>query len=70
MNLIREIKGYGGSVILITHDEEVVKVADRSALMCSGLTFKVGEPKEIIEYYKEHCKPCPDKNYPSKGEGK
>ncbi len=69
MNLIREIKGYGGSVILITHDEEVVKVADRSALMCSGLAFKVGEPKEIIEYYKENCKPCPTKTYPAKGDG-
>jgi Fe-S cluster assembly ATP-binding protein len=69
MNLIREIKGYGGSVILITHDEEVVKAADRSALMCSGLAFKVGEPKEIIEYYKEHCKPCPTKTYPAKGDG-
>jgi len=70
MNMMKEIKGYGGSVILITHDEEVVKIADRSALMCSGLTFKVGEPAEIIEYYKEHCKPCPTKHYPGPGDGK
>ena len=70
INMIREIKNYGGSVILITHDEEVVKIADRSALMCSGLAFKVGKPKEIIEYYKEHCKPCPTKVYPAKGDNK
>ena len=70
ISLIREIKSYGGSVILITHDEEVVKIADRSALMCSGLAFKVGKPKEIIEYYKEHCKPCPTKIYPAKGDSK
>jgi Fe-S cluster assembly ATP-binding protein len=68
-NLIKEIKAYGGSVILITHDEEVVKVADRAALMCSGLAFKVGKPAEIIEYYKENCKPCPTKHYPSKEDG-
>jgi len=67
--MIREIKNYGGSVILVTHDEEVVKIADRAALMCSGMTFKVGAPAEIIEYYKEHCKPCPGKKYPSKENG-
>jgi len=70
MNMIREIKNYGGSVILITHDEEVVKIADRAALMCSGLAFKLGKPAEIIGYYKEHCKPCPTKVYPAKGDKK
>lgn len=70
INMIRGIKSYGGSVILITHDEEVVKIADRSALMCSGVTFKVGKPGEIIDYYKEHCKPCPTKVYPAPGDGK
>lgn len=70
INMIRGIKSYGGSVILITHDEEVVKIADRSALMCSGIAFKVGKPGEIIDYYKEHCKPCPTKHYPSKEDGK
>jgi len=68
--MIREIKNYGGSVILVTHDEEVVKIADRAALMCSGITFKVGKPQEIIQYYKENCKPCPTKHYPSKEDGK
>lgn len=70
LNMIREIKGYGGSVILITHDEEVVKIVDRAALMCSGLAFKVGNPAEITQYYKEHCKPCPTKKYPSPEDGK
>jgi len=70
IHLIREIKGYGGSVVLITHDEEVIKIADRSALMCSGLAFKIGSPLEIIDYYKEHCKPCPTKSYPSQENGK
>ena len=70
IHLIREIKGYGGSVILITHDEEVIKIADRAALMCSGLAFKIGSPAEIIDYYKEHCKPCPTKSYPSQENGK
>lgn len=70
LNMIREIKGSGGSVILITHDEEVVKIVDRAALMCSGLAFKVGDPAGIVSYYKEHCKPCPTKKYPSPEDGK
>jgi len=66
IHLIRQVKGDGGAVILITHDEEVIKIADRAALMCSGLAFKIGRPLEIIDYYKEHCKPCPTKQYPTK----
>jgi Fe-S cluster assembly ATP-binding protein len=69
VSLIKEIKNYGGSVILITHDEEVIKVADRAALMCSGLAFKVGDPPEIIDYYKRNCKPCPTRVYPSAKDG-
>jgi Fe-S cluster assembly ATP-binding protein len=70
IHLIRAIKNYGGSVLLITHDEEVVRIADRAALMCSGLAFKIGSPSEIIDYYKKHCKPCPTKEYPSEENGK
>ena len=70
LNMIRDIRNYGGSVILITHDEEVVKIVDRAALMCSGLAFKVGDPAGIVNYYKEHCKPCPTKKYPSPEDGK
>ena len=63
--MIDTIRGYGGSVILITHEEEVIRVADRAALMCSGLAFKVGEPQEVVDYYRRICRPCPSKVYPS-----
>ncbi|MFA5801326.1 MAG: ATP-binding cassette domain-containing protein [Thermoleophilia bacterium] len=65
INMIDTIRGYGGSVILITHEEEVILSADRAALMCSGLAFKVGEPREIVDYYRRICRPCPGKIYPS-----
>jgi len=68
--LAKDIKGYGGSVVLITHEEDVAKIADRVALMCAGLAFKVGRPDEMIDYYKNKCKPCPTKHYPAKGEAK
>ena len=65
VRMICEIRDGGGSVILITHEEEVVKVADRAALMCSGLAFRVGEPAEVVAYYRERCRPCATKSYPS-----
>ena len=65
INMIEQIRGYGGSVILITHDEEVVRIADRAALMCSGLAFKVGTPGEIVDYFRRRCQVCPSKSYPS-----
>ncbi|MHB9111814.1 MAG: ATP-binding cassette domain-containing protein [Thermoleophilia bacterium] len=65
ISMINEIRDYGGSVILITHEEEVVKIADRAALMCSGLAFKTGGTREIVEYYRGRCAPCISKSYPS-----
>lgn len=65
ISMIYEIRDYGGSVILITHEEEVVKIADRAALMCSGLAFKTGGTQEIVEYYRGRCALCTSKSYPS-----
>lgn len=65
ISMIYEIRDYGGSVILITHEEEVVKIANRAALMCSGLAFKTGGTREIVEYYRGRCAPCTSKSYPS-----
>lgn len=65
ISMIYEIRDYGGSVILITHEEEVVKIADRAALMCSGLAFKTGATREIVDYYRGRCAPCASKSYPS-----
>ncbi len=66
ISMICEIRDYGGSVILITHEEEVVKIAERAALMCGGLAFKTGGTKEIVDYYRNRCSPCISKAYPSK----
>lgn len=65
ISMIYEIRDYGGSVILITHEEEVVKIADRAALMCGGLAFKTGGTQEIVDYYRGRCAPCTSKSYPS-----
>ena len=68
VTMIREIRDYGGSVLLITHEEDIVGIAGRAALMCSGMTFKVGKPREVVDYYRQRCRPCPSKEYLSTGD--
>lgn len=70
VNMIRELKKQGTTVLLITHREEVSEIADRTSLMCSGFIVKEGEPKEAGEYFKEKCIPCPTRVYPSKENNK
>lgn len=64
IKLIKNLKNQGTTVLLITHREEVSQFADRTSLMCSGLIVKEGFPKEIANYYKTKCIPCPEKIYP------
>ncbi|MBU3941736.1 MAG: ABC transporter ATP-binding protein [Nanoarchaeota archaeon] len=60
-DIINELKSYGSSIILVTHNEEVTKLSDKSLLICDGFIVKKGEPEEIITYFKEKCNHCPTK---------
>lgn len=70
VNMIKELKKLGTTVLLITHREEVSEIADRTSLMCSGLIVKEGKPKEVGKYFKEKCIPCPTHVYPSEANNK
>lgn len=61
VNMIKELKRQGTTVLLITRREEVSEIADMTSLMCSGFIFKEGKSKEVSEYFKERCLPCPTK---------
>lgn len=65
VNMIRELKTQGTTVLLITHREEVSEIADRTSLMCSGFIIKEGKPKEVGKYFKEKCIPCPTRIFPA-----
>lgn len=56
--LIRRLAEQGTAVLLITHRDEMVPVADVAALMCEGEIVQVGEPQEMRAYYAERCRPC------------
>jgi len=68
VNMIRELKRQGTTVILITHREEVSEIADKTSLMCSGFIVKQGNPEEVGKYFKEKCVPCPTKTFPAYGD--
>jgi len=59
VHLIRRLANEGTTVLLITHRDEMVPVADVAALMCEGEIVRVGEPAEVRHHYARRCRPCP-----------
>lgn len=62
-NIIKEFKEKEAGVILITHSEQILDLADRAALLCQGAIYKRGNPREIGDYFKYECIPCEDEDY-------
>lgn len=60
---LRKIKENGVSVLLVTHSEDTLDIADRASLMCAGRILKTAKPEIVKKYFKQQCKPCehPDK---------
>jgi Fe-S cluster assembly ATP-binding protein len=57
MALIRGMADEGMSVLLITHRDEMLDVADSASLMCSGAIIKNGDPREMRAYFARCCRP-------------
>jgi len=66
LNVIKSMRKEGSTILLITHREELAAISDRTSLMCDGLILKTGKPKEEMDYFKLHCKPCPTHKFPGK----
>jgi Fe-S cluster assembly ATP-binding protein len=66
LNVIKKMRKEGSTILLITHREEMASISDRASLMCDGLIVKTGRPKEEMNYFKLHCKPCPTHKFPGK----
>ncbi|MBU4310040.1 ABC transporter ATP-binding protein [bacterium] len=66
LNVIKSMRKEGSTILLITHREEMASISDRASLMCDGLILKTGKPKEEMDYFKLHCKPCPTHKFPGK----
>lgn len=59
VNVINAFKKNGSSVLLITHREEIVLIADRASQICNGRIVCSGSPEKVAEYYKSRkCFVC------------
>jgi len=52
IDIIRALKGAGGSVLLITHQEEVALIADRASQLCAGRIIFSGGPRETVDHFR------------------
>ena len=59
IDIIRALKEGGGSVLLITHQEEVALVADRASQLCAGRVIFSGSPRETVDHFRgRSCVRC------------
>jgi Fe-S cluster assembly ATP-binding protein len=59
VNVINAFRERGSSVLLITHREEIVLIADRASQICHGEIIMSGRPEEVAEHYKSRrCLVC------------
>ena len=52
IDIIRALKETGGSVLLITHQEEVALIADRASQLCAGRIIFSGSPREAVDHFR------------------
>jgi Fe-S cluster assembly ATP-binding protein len=52
IQIIRTLKEAGGSVLLITHQEEVALIADRASQLCGGRIIFAGSPREAVDHFR------------------
>ncbi|GMV48466.1 ATP-binding cassette domain-containing protein [Nitrospirales bacterium NOB] len=59
IEIIRALKAGGGSVLLITHQEEVALMADRASQLCAGRIVFSGGPREAVDHFRgRSCVRC------------
>jgi len=59
INVINVLKKNGAAVLLITHREEIGKIADRASQICNGKIICSGDPEMVAQYYKSRkCEVC------------
>lgn len=55
---IKMMKANGITILLITHNEDTLNIADRASLMGAGQIIKTGQPKVVKKFFIEYCKKC------------
>jgi len=63
-NGILELRRQGASVLLISHSEKTVEIADKVSVLCAGKIIRTASPKEVCKWFIENCKVCDHINIP------
>ena len=64
INGIVKMKSLGSSVLLITHNEDAVEIANKASVLCAGKILKTGSPKEMCQWFRQNCQVCNHINVP------
>ncbi|MFO8062502.1 MAG: ATP-binding cassette domain-containing protein [bacterium] len=67
-DIIEDMKKNGITVVVITHREEMSRIADYATLICNGTNLKTGRPRDVADYFADNCRTCGHKNQPDAGE--
>lgn len=62
ISLIRRFKAHGAAVLLITHREELTRIADRASQLSHGRIVCSGEPEAVAENYRRQKPAYPGRN--------
>jgi Fe-S cluster assembly ATP-binding protein len=54
--IIRKLAENGSAVLLITHREELLSIADTASLMCAGQILFNGKASDTRQYYSTRCR--------------
>jgi Fe-S cluster assembly ATP-binding protein len=60
MTLVHRMAREGTSILMITHRDEIIEVADTASLMCGGTVVQTGTPSEARDYFAQRCRPHGD----------
>jgi len=65
--VLRTIVARNGTPIVVTHREEIARIANYSYLICDGRVVKKGTVEGVISFYKGSCDRCKHPNEPELG---
>jgi len=59
LGVIAALRNGGAAVLLITHRDEIARIADRASLLCRGRILCTGSPAQVADRYLERrCRVC------------
>jgi len=65
--ILETMKNEGITILMITHNEKLLDVADRASLLCGGKVLDTADPQSIKKKFEE-CKVCNVLDFELKGE--